>query len=117
MAVTSHLQWVGQFCGGILGKPNRHVVRISSLGLKLERMPAKSTRREPDAQADLIGHATAHAEAFGWAQRAVALRQAGKTKAAQAAERRARDWLRKAMAIEVRYPPITRERSMTKPKG
>lgn len=77
-------------------------------------MPAKKTRRDPDAQADLIGHAKANAAACEWAAKAIELRAAGKLKDAKSAEKRAMMFLRRVMEIEKRYPPITRERHMTK---
>lgn len=79
-------------------------------------MPAKKTRREPDMQADLAAHMKAFQEAFAWTEKAMELRGAGKVKAAQAAERNAKKALRRVMEIEKRYPPITRERHMTKPR-
>lgn len=80
-------------------------------------MPAKKTRREPNAQADLIGHAKANAAAHQWATKAVELRAAGKVAEAKAAEKRAMMFLRRVIEIEERYPPMTRERHMTKPEA
>jgi hypothetical protein len=73
-------------------------------------MPAKRTPREPDAQADLIGHAKANTAAHEWATKAIELRAAGKLKDAKAAEKRAMMFLRRVLEIEKRYPAITRER-------
>ena len=75
-------------------------------------MPAKRTRRDPDAQADLIGLAKAKTAAHQWATKAVDLRAAGKVAEAKAAEKRAMMFLRRVIEIEKRYPPMTRERHM-----
>ena len=74
-------------------------------------MPANN-RRDPDAQADLIGHAKANAAAYEWATKAIELRSAGKVADAKAAEKRAMMFLRRVLKIEKRYPPMTRERHM-----
>jgi hypothetical protein len=46
--------------------------------------------------------------------KAVELRAAGKLANAKTVEKRAMMFLRRVMEIEKRYPPITRERHMTK---
>lgn len=63
------------------------------------------------------GHAKANAAAHQWATKAVELRAAGKVAEAKAAEKRAMLFLRRALEIEKRYPPMTRERQMVFPAG
>lgn len=69
-------------------------------------MPAPKTRCAPEAQADLIGISTAHVAAYGSAEMA---------ESRAACRGQGEDWMRKAMVIEARYPPMTHDRHMTNP--
>jgi hypothetical protein len=71
-------------------------------------MAAKNKRRPitgGDLQNALGAHIEASQNAFAACERAVALRQAGKAGAAIKAEREAKKWLGKAIAIENALPP------------
>jgi len=69
-------------------------------------MAAKKKRRVTgyDLQKAFGVHIDATQRAYAAAERAVALREAGKTRAANAAEREAKKWLNKAIAIESALP-------------
>jgi hypothetical protein len=70
-------------------------------------MAAKNKRRITgyDLQSALGAHIEATKHAYAAAEKAIALRQAGKARAAITAEREAKKWLSKAIAIESALPP------------
>jgi hypothetical protein len=70
-------------------------------------MAAKKKRRITgyDLQNALGVHIEATQQAYAAAEKAIALRQAGKAQAAIKAEREAKKWLSKAIAIENALPP------------
>jgi hypothetical protein len=64
-------------------------------------MPAKNKRRPGlDIQHAFFVRVHAHLRAHGYCARAIALSQAGKSKAAEKVKREAKKWLRKMLAIE-----------------
>ena len=69
-------------------------------------MPAriKHTPRS-DMQSAFFGHVDANVRAHECCARAIALRQAGQKQAAARAEREAKKWLTKMMAMEGALPP------------
>ena len=71
-------------------------------------MPAKKTRR-PSLETDFAALVKLNERAFACGRRAIELEQAGKRREAGKAKRQAKEWLRKTMEIEARYPPLTRD--------
>jgi hypothetical protein len=67
-------------------------------------MPAKKNKKQPDfdIQRDFNAHLDASRQAHTWAEKSIALRTAGKATAADAAERKAKHWLRKMIGLEAR---------------
>ena len=66
-------------------------------------MPAsKIWAAKPDVQVSFAAHIEADLRAHGWVAKWIALRDTGKAKQAAQAERKARRWLGKAMALEAR---------------
>jgi hypothetical protein len=66
-------------------------------------MPAKKIwATKPDVQVSFAAHIGADLRAHGWVTKWIALRDAGKPKQAAQAERKARRWLSKVMALEAR---------------
>jgi hypothetical protein len=63
-------------------------------------MPAKNTRRVPDMHSALGAHVEASKQAHAWVSAAIEFRKAGKAKAADAAESKAKRYLRTMMALE-----------------
>jgi hypothetical protein len=67
-------------------------------------MLAKTKR--PPAIPDIHAHVAAHVQAtrlaYEWATKSIALRETGKATQANAAERKARHWLKKAIALETK---------------
>lgn len=71
-------------------------------------MAAKNKRRPRigyDLHSALAAHIEATQRAYAAAEKAIVLRQAGKAAAAKKAEREAKKWLSKAVAIENALPP------------
>jgi hypothetical protein len=65
-------------------------------------VPANKKRkaRAFDIQILFAAHLAANTQAHSWAAKCIALREAGKTARADAAERRARRWLKTAMDLD-----------------
>jgi hypothetical protein len=66
-------------------------------------MAAKNKRRPiigHDLRNASAAHIEASAKAHDWAEECLALRRAGKTEQAEAAENKAKQWLRRMMVIE-----------------
>lgn len=63
-----------------------------------------------DIQSALAAHVRASARAHEWAAKSITLRQGGKRLEANAAERKAKHWLRKMVALEA-------QAAMGKPRG
>jgi hypothetical protein len=66
-------------------------------------MPAKKNskrRTDFDIQIGFAAHVAANRQAHEWAEKCLAYRAAGKAAQAAAAERKAKHWLRKMMALE-----------------
>jgi hypothetical protein len=65
-------------------------------------VPANKKRkaRAFDIQILFGAHLAANTQAHSWAAKCIALREAGKTAEADAAERRARRWLKTALDLE-----------------
>jgi hypothetical protein len=70
-------------------------------------MAAKNKRRITgyDVHNALGAHVEASLKAYACIERAIALRSAGKPSAADKAQREAKRWLRKTLAIEGAIPP------------
>jgi hypothetical protein len=73
-------------------------------------MPAKNKRHPAarDIQKDLAGHVEANSKAHEWAAKCLELRAVGKHAQAEAAEAKAKSFLRKVLALEagaVRHNP------------
>jgi len=68
----------------------------------------------PDNQVSFAAHIEPSLRAHGWLTKWLALRDNGKPKQAAQAERKARHWLRKTMALEAR---VEFERPPARPPG
>jgi hypothetical protein len=73
-------------------------------------MPAKKNRRSAGAsiQCTFAAHLEVNQRAEEWAMKCLAYREAGKAVRAKYAERKARHWLKRAMALEARAPTSPR---------